>query len=196
MWEIGGSVQGQKVLRRTQTPGEGTCRRPAGWGTDHVGIGTCKLHGGTTKSHRAQAAAIIVDTGAREAVRRQGVTPVHDPIAQLSLLAGEVVALKDVLGTKVAELRSWSYRGEGQEEEVSVLVTLYERALAQCHRVLSDMARLDLDTRLVRLSEAQANLLQQVIEAVLTSPEVDLDQDRQTVARTVLGKELTRVASG
>ena len=27
---------------RTGTP----CRRPAGWGTDHVGEGRCKLHGG------------------------------------------------------------------------------------------------------------------------------------------------------
>lgn len=26
--------------------GEGTCSLPAGWGTDHVGEGACKLHGG------------------------------------------------------------------------------------------------------------------------------------------------------
>lgn len=26
----------------------GTCKRPAGWGTDHVGEGKCKLHGGAT----------------------------------------------------------------------------------------------------------------------------------------------------
>lgn len=24
------------------------CKKPAGWGTDHVGIGRCKLHGGAT----------------------------------------------------------------------------------------------------------------------------------------------------
>lgn len=28
---------------------EGTCQRPAGWGTDHVGDGRCKLHGGKSK---------------------------------------------------------------------------------------------------------------------------------------------------
>lgn len=27
--------------------GEGDCTRPAGWGTDHVGQGRCKLHGGS-----------------------------------------------------------------------------------------------------------------------------------------------------
>ena len=40
--------------------GEGYCRRPAGWGTDHVGMGRCKLHGGATKSHRTRAAAVVV----------------------------------------------------------------------------------------------------------------------------------------
>jgi hypothetical protein len=29
-------------------PGE-TCRRPAGWGTVHAGVGRCKLHGGATQ---------------------------------------------------------------------------------------------------------------------------------------------------
>jgi hypothetical protein len=26
----------------------GTCRRPSGWGTDHPGVGRCKLHGGAS----------------------------------------------------------------------------------------------------------------------------------------------------
>jgi hypothetical protein len=33
------------------------CKRPAGWGTDHLGRGRCKLHGGSTPSHRKAAAA-------------------------------------------------------------------------------------------------------------------------------------------
>lgn len=32
--------------------GEGTCTQPAGWGTDHVGSGPCKLHGGSTRNGR------------------------------------------------------------------------------------------------------------------------------------------------
>jgi len=32
-----------------KTKGTGApCRRPAGWGTDHAGVGRCKLHGGAT----------------------------------------------------------------------------------------------------------------------------------------------------
>jgi hypothetical protein len=31
-----------------RTRAGGTCRRESGWGTDHVGFGRCKLHGGCT----------------------------------------------------------------------------------------------------------------------------------------------------
>lgn len=41
----------------------GCCMHPAGWGTGHVGIGRCKLHGGCTPTHRQSAAlASRVDT--------------------------------------------------------------------------------------------------------------------------------------
>lgn len=32
-----------------------TCKRPAGWGTDHPGYGSCKLHGGSMTSHKIRA---------------------------------------------------------------------------------------------------------------------------------------------
>lgn len=34
------------------------CRRPAGWGTDHVGQGRCKLHGGATPSRHGRYSLI------------------------------------------------------------------------------------------------------------------------------------------
>lgn len=33
----------------------GRCRKEAGWGTDHVGYGTCRLHGGNMRTHRIAA---------------------------------------------------------------------------------------------------------------------------------------------
>src|SRR4051812_36033408 len=32
------------------------CKRPAGSGTDHVGYGRCRHHGGSTRTHRKSAA--------------------------------------------------------------------------------------------------------------------------------------------
>lgn len=34
----------------------GRCTRPAGWGTTHLGVGRCKLHGGSTRNHGIAAA--------------------------------------------------------------------------------------------------------------------------------------------
>jgi hypothetical protein len=31
------------------------CRRPAGWGTDHAGFGTCKFHTGSTRTQAKHA---------------------------------------------------------------------------------------------------------------------------------------------
>jgi hypothetical protein len=40
------------------TRGGKHCERPAGWGTDHVGWGHCKLHGGSSRSGRMAAARL------------------------------------------------------------------------------------------------------------------------------------------
>ncbi len=38
--------------------GKQPCRRPAGWGTSHVGFGSCKLHGGSTRNGVKHAAKL------------------------------------------------------------------------------------------------------------------------------------------
>src|SRR5689334_21056250 len=40
----GKSLDGTRCGRKTKSGGR--CTQPAGWGTDHVGSGACKLHGG------------------------------------------------------------------------------------------------------------------------------------------------------
>lgn len=54
---------------------EGTCTRPAGWGTPHPGHGRCKLHGGSTPSHIAAAQR----TMARDAANAYGIPRHIDP---------------------------------------------------------------------------------------------------------------------
>lgn len=42
------------LKKQPNFPGD-RCRRPKGWGTDHVGFGTCKLHGGNAPGHQVKA---------------------------------------------------------------------------------------------------------------------------------------------
>jgi hypothetical protein len=57
------------------------------------------------------------------------------------------------------------------------------------------MARIDLDARLVKLSEAQAALLKRVVEAVLDSREMGLSKVARSLGRTILARELTVVSN-
>jgi hypothetical protein len=70
--------------------GTGTCTQPAGWGTDHLGFGRCKLHGGRTSSHTKSAARLVLaDTVANLAEDlRPAVEGVHPLDVQLGAVEG------------------------------------------------------------------------------------------------------------
>jgi hypothetical protein len=132
---------------------------------------------------------------ARAILGRNDAQSVEDPIRELADLAGEIIALKDILADKVNELQSWTTEDTFDHEEIRAVLGAYERALERCHRLLVDMAKLDLDTRLVRLSEAQADMLQKVIEGVFGSPELGLTKQQREVARGVVVRELHALAA-
>jgi len=132
--------------------GEGTCQQTAGWGTDHPGFGRCKLHGGCTPDHRNAA----TEERARRELARLNLPPVEDPLTELARIAAEVVAWKDAIGGKVNELTSLRYEADQGGEQLRSEVALWERALDRCERFLTAMARLNIDERLARISEAQA----------------------------------------
>src|SRR5438445_284324 len=77
-----------------------TCALPAGWGTDHVGIGKCRLHGGKTRTHQVAAQAEMV----RQAVVTYGLPREVDPsqalLEEVHRTAGHVAWL----AAKVAQL--------------------------------------------------------------------------------------------
>jgi hypothetical protein len=44
--------------KQPAVPGD-RCRRPAGWGTSHVGFGRCKLHGGANGYRHGRYSAVV-----------------------------------------------------------------------------------------------------------------------------------------
>jgi len=118
--------------RKRQPPyGPGTL--PAGWGTDHVGSGRCRLHGGSTRSQRKAAAAEAAEEQAQAALARLDVRPVDNPLAELQLLAGQVLAWKDAIGQMVNKLDSLRYEtefGEQLRSEVALLSARWTGASA------------------------------------------------------------------
>lgn len=188
---VTGQIPGKCNARKRGS--SGYCGQAAGWGTDHAGIGHCKLHGGSSPGQRTKADNDRLDQTVRTMLERENLVPLDNPIAQLQMLAAEVVAFKNILGSKVEELRGWSYDDISDKEDLRAIILAYERALDRTQKTLVEMARLNIEERLARLNEAQANLLKQVVEAVLDSKELGLNKVARQTGRTILARQLTLV---
>lgn len=116
---------------------DGTCTLPAGWGTEHKGVGRCRKHFGNAPNVVKAAERERVDQQARKAL--EGFTdfvPVADPVERLRLLAGRAEAWMVALERKVAELASLRYESK-TAEQVRGEIQLYERAMLATGKVLT-----------------------------------------------------------
>lgn len=180
----------ERSLCGARTRGGGNCRRPAGWGTDHPGVGRCKLHGGATSSHRAAAQANIIEREAVGMLARLGnPAPLAHPVEELLAVAAEARAWQAVLRERVAKLDEFSRLDQLGVDRERALVTLYGRALDRTARVLVELAKLDLDARIVRVHEAQVTLLRRALEAVFADLDVAPERWQPVVAHRLAALE-------
>lgn len=169
--------------------GPGLCRKPAGWGTNHAGIGNCRLHLGNARNHRTAA----FNEQAKRELARLDVPAVDDPLTELKKLAGQVVAWKDALSDKVNELTAIRFTDDKGSEQLRSEIALFERAMDRCASVLSVMAKLNIDERLAAVNEQQVELVATALQASLA--ELGLDKEQQEEARHGVARRLRAVAS-
>jgi F0F1-type ATP synthase membrane subunit b/b' len=88
---------------------------------------------------------------------------------------------------------AWRYQA-GAGEQIRAEVALYERALDRTARLLADMARLNLDERLERLTEAQGQQIVAVVRFALLELGADPGEPavQQAVMRQLAAKGATR----
>lgn len=166
--------------------GEGTCTQPAGWGTDHQGVGHCKLHGGSTPAQTTQANRRRAENEARALLAELHVAPVEDPLQALLKIAGQVLAWQEATASLVNELEEVRYEGATGAEQLRAEVALYERAMDRAVAVLAAIARLNIEERLARVTERQADAVIDAIDAALAAVGVtgqDAAKAKQAAAR-------------
>jgi hypothetical protein len=172
--------------KRQGAPGE-LCTFVAGWGTDHVGTGRCRLHGGNTRNQRAAAHAQQAEQQARALLADLEVPVIDNPFTALSKLAGQVVAWHETIAGIVNQLGDRiRYEGAAGNEQLRAEIVLYERAMDRCASVLGMIARLNIEDRMARVSERQAEIVVSAIEAALASAGVtgrQADEARKVAAR-------------
>jgi hypothetical protein len=188
-----GSAEGRdRWCGAKKRQGEGTCHRPAGWGTDHPGAGRCKLHGGSTRNLRTKAHRDGTLDAARRLTALHDVVAVDDPIAALLGLAGQLVALVDVLRSFVADLSSVAYEGDKTGEQIKGELQVYLAAAARAESILTNIIRLNLEERLVRVNEAQSDMVVVLIEHVLARAGLEV---QAVDVRSWVADELEALAS-
>lgn len=154
----------------------------------------CHAHGGRAPQNKAKAAGRIAEQQARKELARLDVPPVDDPLTEMARIAGQVVAWKDVLAEKVNGLSSLRYQSTGEYgggEQLRAEVELWERALDRCERFLSAMARMNIEERLARVTEKQAEQVSAALAAALA--EMGLSHDQQRDARKRVARHLRAV---
>ena len=140
-------------------------------------------------------ADVKVEHQTRLILRREDLVPLTDPLPQLQRLAAEVVRMKDILGDQVEGLNTLTRLDITEKEEMRAVILAYERALDRCHKVLSDMVRLDIDERLLKLDQAKVAMLMQVVNAVIESKELGLDAGQRDLARSLMSREVITVSA-
>lgn len=176
----GRAVCGAKRTGRSSS-GPGVCMNYAGYGTDHLGQGRCKFHGGSTATHRVSAVAAEV----RHRMAHYGspveVDPMTALVTELHRTAGHVawtnLQLQDHPDPKSTDAR--------------VLLSLYQREREHLVRVSKVALDSGVAEREVRVAEGQARLLVGVIEVVLRELRLNAHELRE--ARQVVGRELRRL---
>jgi hypothetical protein len=198
--------------------GGGTCRKPAGWGTP-VQVGRCRLHAGSTPTHRKAARQEL----ARRAVAAYGL-PVDVPadvalLEEVARTAGHVRALAGMVAELPGEDLGWSVAeqtarritcgdsdaagGDDATEGLiidtkrkaipHILITMYRDERKHLREVCRDAIAAGLAERAVHLAEQQGVALAGAVRAILA--DLSLTEDQLALVPSVVPRHL-RAAAG
>lgn len=145
------------------------------------GLNFCIKHGGRSQAAKAISQAYVAEQTAtkiaKQATTRRirmvmGEFPnerIENPLQELQLLAGEMKAWKQAMAERVADLLEAEKLRYGTDggEAIRGEILLYERAMERLATTLAAIAKLNIDERLVKIAEAQKDMILAAIEAGL-----------------------------
>ncbi len=194
---------------------EGWCDRPAGAGTDHVGIGRCKLHLGSTPNHvasareqQAKAAAeqfgLSITTTGPEALRDE----LERAAGMVEFYRAQILKLDPDAFTWGTSQRVIKTGGQGQPGQqagqpsmevtqrsgINPWLKLFDNERKQLTAVAEIMERLNLGNRLVTVAEAQVAMLRKIVDAVHADPELEMRPEQLVKLPALMAKHTRALA--
>jgi len=191
-----------------RTKSGGYCGKGAGQGTDHVGIGRCSLHGGSTPLHVKGAEmeqARRQEAELREVVNSLALPVEVDPLDALLEELARTNGMVHWLSLKVSSLQEQREDGLQGSEMIgpvggasggipewkpSVWIAMWEAERAHLAKVAKLCLDAGIDEKRIRLAEQQGQMIVSVIQAFAVKMGLDLEAPK---ARTALREALSVV---
>lgn len=138
----------------------GLCKKPAGWGTQHLGHGPCKLHGGNFPTVVKRALTSMLMEELRESTLGANMPiDIHPADALLELVkmcAGHVRWL-NMQVSEMEKISEFNYVSKTTEIHTTVrLLGEYEDRLARFSKMAIDTG---IEERMVRVAERQGDMI-------------------------------------
>lgn len=192
--------------KRRQGPDGGTCRRPAGWGTDHGGVGRCKYHGGCTPTHgRFAALSIATKVAQLYGAPREDVDPISGLVEELQRSAGLIDSYEAMCMQLLPEQVVYGVISQEEARTVdpeagagtdlapverktrsgavlNIWVKLLDRERDRFAKLCETMVKLDLESRRVTIEQGNVAALVQI----LLSPDLALSEEQKRAAARLL----------
>lgn len=165
--ETSGSARDKRYCgkRKKQDNPDGTitCRRPAGWGTDHPGWGACKLHGGNTPNGKTHSQTQMAAAASATYGLPIEISPVDALLQEVWRTQGHVSWLAQVVATIDQDGLVWGLaedvvggknHGKTFKAAPNIWLALYQKERTHLANVTRDaikagieQSRLDLETQ-------------------------------------------------
>lgn len=167
----------------------GRCSMAAGWGTNHPGIGKCKLHGGSMPNHVKAAATEEYRTLLG---KPSNVSPEQAIINCIQIRSGEV----EWLSQEMAKLQEQAWVEETMLGKQFHLYARERQAALRDVAKFSQMAiSLNIEERRVRIAETYGESIAMLLKGILDELLPHMDEDGRKNAPAIVKRHLIALSS-
>lgn len=192
--------------------GSGVCNSPAGFGTDHLGIGRCSVHGGNLLSHRNNAIAMKAKERMRILGAPKDIDPYSAVLEDIRRTAGHIDWLNEFIN-RISEANEALAAEEdfGDPElaahrktleqfteagfDISVAYKIYHEERKHLVQVSQAAVRMGIAERQIQIAEEQGRQIATVLQNFLHDAELGLTNMQLAKARNVMQKHLRAMHS-
>lgn len=187
--------------KRRQAP-ELRCRRPAGWGTDHVGTGSCKLHGGNMANHRKRGQKKLAIKARDTYGLPTDVDPAQALLEEVHRTAGHVAWLhlqvqalkrKQLAWGKTKFKQGGDDHGTTYEAKENAYLALYRQERKHLVHVCDVAIKAGVEEKRLTLEQQRAEMVVEMLGGIFDN--LELTPEQSLKLEELVPKALTAIAA-